>query len=278
MATTSPPWFIDDYLTQMKSASEAAGHRLLDAFDFHWYCQAQTRSGQWVSNLDGASLTDEQIQLIVQSPRSLWDHTYKENSWIANDVLGGPIYALDRIQGRIDANYPGTPMAITEYDNGGYHHIAGAIAQADNLGIFGSHGVFAATYWNMDNTAVHPDNPAAFVLAAFKMYRDFDGNKATFGDISLATTSSDTAKVAAYVSRDSAQAGRHVIVAINRSSATQDVAFNGLVATGIAYVYRLDGHADPMSPTPTLVGQVPATFPGWVITLPAYSVSTIEIR
>jgi len=31
-------------------------------------------------------------------------------------------------------------IAITEYENGGWNHIAGTIAQADNLGIFGSQG------------------------------------------------------------------------------------------------------------------------------------------
>jgi hypothetical protein len=38
-----------------------------------------------------------------------------------------------------------TPQS-TEYNNGGGEHIAG-IAQADNLGIFGAQGVFAAALW-----------------------------------------------------------------------------------------------------------------------------------
>jgi len=33
-------------------------------------------------------------------------------------------------------------IAITEYESGGFNHIAGTIAQADNLGIFGVQNLF----------------------------------------------------------------------------------------------------------------------------------------
>src|SRR5207249_9436487 len=90
-----------------------------------------------VTNMTGSFLTDAQVQAIVQSPRSLWDTTFKENYWITNSVLGGPIHILGRLQAKIDAEKPGMKIAITEYENEGMNHIAGTIAQADNLGIFG---------------------------------------------------------------------------------------------------------------------------------------------
>jgi hypothetical protein len=34
-------WFTDNFLQDMKSASDIYGHRLLDAYDFHWYSEAQ---------------------------------------------------------------------------------------------------------------------------------------------------------------------------------------------------------------------------------------------
>ena len=40
----------------------------------------------------------------MQAPRSLWDSTYKENSWIANDYLSGPIDLLGWLNQRITAN------------------------------------------------------------------------------------------------------------------------------------------------------------------------------
>jgi hypothetical protein len=253
----------------MKAASETAGRRLLDVYDIHWYSSARwPEAGAYdsVTSLTGTNLTPSQVQALVQSPRSLWDTTYNEGSWINRDFFNGPIYILPRLQEKINSNWPGTKLAITEYENGGGAHIAGAIAQADNLGVFGQMDLFAATLWPLTDN--YP-----FLRAGFKMYRDYDHNKGSFGDISIATASSATEKVAAYVSRDSAHAGRYVIVALNRSFDAQDIAFNGLHVSGQAKVYRLQG----TTPEPAYVGEVPANLANWVVTLPPLSVSTIEI-
>ena len=266
-------WFVDKYLTELRVASEAVGKRLIDVYDFHWYSSAEYDPGipyVGIGTLIGTNLTDTQIQAIVQSPRSLWDATYREDSWIfrylADQNLGAPVNILGRLQAKIDARWPGTKLAITEYENGGSEHIAGAIAQADNLGIFGSFGVFAATFW--------PTNlKYPFVVAAFKMYRDYDGQLGSFGDISIPASSSDIAKVATYVSQDSSRSNRYVIVAINRSPTAQDVNFSGLALSGVARVYRIEG----TQTTPVFVGEVPVNLATWVVTLPPLSVSTIEI-
>jgi len=257
-------WFMDQYLEAMKTASDNAGQRLLDVFDFNWYSEAYADNTRIIF-LSQPNLNATQIQEIVQSPRSLWDPTYAENSWIVS-YFGGPVRILPRLEAKVAAGFPGTRLAITEYDNGGHNHIAGAIAQADNLGIFGAHGVFAANYWPM-----WPEYP--FVQGAFKMYRDYDGNQSTFGDISLAATSTDVSKVAAYVSRDSQNPNRLVLVVINRSFTAEDVSFNGLAASGNAKVYRMETNKS----SPVFVGQVPVNLSNWVISLPALSVSTIEI-
>ena len=153
-------WFPDKYLPAIKTASTTYGKPLVDVYDFHWYSEA-TDGATRVTNLTGTTLTAAQVQAIVQSPRSLWDTTYKENSWIANDVLGGPIYILGRLQSRIATEDPGMKISITEYNNGGGQHIAGTIAEADNLGIFGAQGVFAANLWSLSNNE-------AYSLAGFR--------------------------------------------------------------------------------------------------------------
>lgn len=260
-------WFTDKYLLAMKAASQAAGRRLIDVYDVHWYVDALVPgTNTAIGSLRGPSLANAEIEAVVQNPRTLWDTTYQEDSWISRDVLAGPIAILNRLQDKIDADWPGTKLAITEYNGAGDNHIAGTLAQCDYLGIFGQKGIFAANFWPMSNS--YP-----FILAGFKMYRDFDGNLASFGDISLPAESSDTAKVAAYVSRDSANSGRFVIVALNRSLSSQDVAFSGISASGVARVYRLQG----TQTTPAFVGEVPANLSQWVITLPPLSVSTIEL-
>ena len=172
------------------------------------------------------------------------------------------------MQAKIDANWPGTKLSITEYENGGSGHIAGSIAQADNLGIFGSKGLFAANFWPASTYELTP-----FVAAAFKMYRDYDGQLGSFGDISMAAASSDTSKVATYVSQDSSHPNRYIMVAINRSTDSQDVNFAGLPVTGTVKAYRIEG----TQTTPVFVGEVPVDLASWVITLPTLSVTTIEL-
>jgi len=259
-------WFLDHYLQELKAASEADNRRLLDVFDIHWYPEA-TINGERVTTLTSATLSEEQAQTIVQSPRSLWDPTYTENSWIGQ-WYGGPILLLPRLRARIDAAWTNTDLAITEWNNGGANHIAGAIAVADNLGIFGQNGLFAANYWPLQ-----APSSATFDIAGFRMFRDYDGAQGSFGDTSLASASSDTAKVSAYVSRDSSAPTRIVIVAINRSNTSQAVGFNGLALAGHARLFRLTRASN----VPTAVGESAIDLTRWLISLPGYSVTTIEL-
>ncbi len=269
---TGANWFPDKYLPAMNSASTTYGVPLVDVYDFHWYSEA-TDGTTRVINLTGSTLTDAQVQAIVQSPRSLWDTTYKENSWISNDVLGGPIYILGRLQSRINAENPGMKIAITEYNNGGPNHIAGTIAQADNLGIFGAEGVFAASLWPLSSSQ-------SYTLAGFRAYRGFDGSTACFGDTSLETTSSDVSKVAVYASSDSTTASRYVFVAINRSTSAQVTAITGLALSGTAHLYQMTASSAAAQSTvqPVSAGQQSVNGSTLTITLPALSVTTIDVH
>jgi hypothetical protein len=264
-------WFPDKYLPAIKTASDTYGKPLVDVYDFHWYSEA-TDGTTRVVNLQGATLTSAQVQAIVQSPRSLWDPTFTENSWITNDVLGEPIKLLPRLQSKIDSEFPGTKISITEYENGGDNHIAGTIAQADNLGIFGSQGVYAATLW--------PLGTCPYILAGFRAFRGFDGTTASFGDTSLDATSSNTQKVAVYASLDSATPGRVVFVAINRSTTSLVTAITGQTLSGTASVYQMTAtSASGQVPVhPVLVGTMAATGSTLTITLPALSVTTIDVQ
>lgn len=264
-------WFPDKYLPAIKTASDAYGKPLVDVYDFHWYSEA-TDGATRVTNLTGSTLTAAQVQAIVQSPRSLWDPTFTENSWITNDVLGEPIKLLPRLQAKINAEFPGTRISITEYENGGDNHIAGTIAQADNLGVFGSQGVFAATMW--------PLGTCPYILAGFRAFRGFDGASASFGDTSLQATSSKVQNVTVYVSSDITKPGRIVFVAINRSTSPQVTAINGVSLSGTATVYQMTASsAQGQNPIhPMLVQTMPVSGSSLTITLPALSVSTIEVQ
>jgi fibronectin type 3 domain-containing protein len=265
-------WFPDKYLPAIKTASTTYGKPLVDVYDFHWYSEA-TDGTTRVTNLTGPNLTVAQVQAIVQSPRSLWDTAYKENSWISNSVLGGPIYILARLQAKIAAENAGMKIAVTEYNNGGGQHIAGTIAEADNLGIFGSLGVFAASYWPLSSNE-------PYALAAFRAYRGFDGGNADFGDISLQATSSSVQDVVLYASLDTSSPGRAVFVAINRSTSSKVTAINGQALSGTAYLYQMTAtSAQNQSPVePVAAGQMPVNGSSLTITLPALSVTTIDVH
>jgi hypothetical protein len=264
-------WFADKYMAGIKTASTSYGKPVVDVYDFHWYSEA-TDGTTRVINLTGSTLTDAQVQAIVQSPRSLWDPTFTENSWITG-VLGGPINILGRLQAKIAANNPGMKLSITEYENGGFNHIAGTIAEADNLGVFGSQGIFAANFWP-------PNGTYSYSLAGFRAYRDFDGAGSNFGDTSLQSISSAVVNVVVYASTDSTVPGRVVFVAINRSNAAKITAITGQALSGTAHLYQMTAtSASGQSVVqPVSIGSMAVSGSSLTITLPAYSVTTIDVR
>ncbi len=270
-------WFPDKYLQAIKAASATYGKPLVDVYDFHWYVEVYDATRTRILDLKGATLTDAQVQLIVQSPRNLWDPTFHDdnnsNPWIYQELGNTPINLLGRLQTKIDAENPGMKIAITEYENGGFNHIAGTIAQTDNLGIFGTQGVFAANFWP-------PNGTYSYALAGFRAYRGFDGANANFGDTSLQTTSSAVQNVVVYASTDSATPGRVVFVAINRSNAPKVTAINGQALSGMAHLYQMTGPsaAGQTVVQPVSIGTIAVSGSSLTINLPAYSVTTIDVR
>jgi hypothetical protein len=264
-------WFPDKYLPALEAASASFGKPLVDVYDFHWYPEATDGNGNRVTTLNGPTLSDAQVQAIVQSPRSLWDTSYQENSWITG-TLGGAIYILPRLQAKIAAENPGMKLAITEYNNGGAQHIAGTIAQADNLGVFGAQGLFAANLWPL--AASQP-----YLLAGFRAFRNFDGANHNFGNTSVQATSSNVGSVAVYVSTDTARPGRVVMVAINRSNSTQTTTISGQPVSGTAHSFQMTAATAATQSTvqPAASGTQAVSGSSLTLTLPSLSVTTIDI-
>ena len=270
-------WFPDKYLTALSTASASYGKPLVDVYDFHWYAEEYDANGTRSIDMTGTTLTDAQVQLIVQSPRNLCDPTFTDstnsNPWIYQELGNTPINILGRLQAKINAEFPGMKISLTEYENGGWNHIAGTIAQADNLGIFGSQGVFAANFWP-------PNGTYSYALAGFRAFRDFDGAGANFGDTSLQTSSSNVQNVVVYASMDSTTPSRYVFVAINRSTTMQVTAINGQSLSGTANLYQMTAaSAQGQNPVqPVSIGTTPVSGSSLTITLPALSVTTIEVN
>ncbi|HLZ11188.1 MAG TPA: glycoside hydrolase family 44 protein [Candidatus Acidoferrum sp.] len=277
---TGTNWFPDKYLAAIKTASVSYGKPLVDVYDFHWYPEEYDSTGTRSINLNGTTLTAAQVQLIVQSPRVLWDATFNDaangnsNPWIYQELGNAPINLLGRLQAKIDAENPGMKISITEYEGGGWNHIAGTIAEADYLGIFGEQGLFAASFWPPNGTSYD------YAMAGFRAYRGFDGATGVFGDTSLEATSSNVANVVVYASADSTTAGHYVFVAINRSSASQVTAIDGVTLSGTANLYQITAtSASGQNPIhPVLVGTQAVSGSSLKVNLPALSVTTIEVK
>ena len=115
-------WFVDYFLDQLRSASNASGARLLDVLDVHNYTEhvaggIRVNSPSTFENIDANKGR-------IQAPRSLWDSTFVENSWIGQFF---PTFLpfIPRLQSSIGTFFPGTKLSFTEYDFGGEGHISG---------------------------------------------------------------------------------------------------------------------------------------------------------
>jgi len=265
--------FLDFYLSQMKAAEAAAGRRLLDVLDVHWYAAPYPACRE--NPKDGCPVTGEAIDAAVvaarkQAPRSLWDPTYAEESWIAKYGTLGPIRLLPRLREKIAAHYPGTRLAITEYNYGAGNHISGAIAQADVLGIFGREGLFAASAWPLSK-GNH------FMNGAFEMYRNYDGANGSFGDTSIRAVTSDVVNTSVYASVDAGNTKRMVLVCINKDDADHPamIVIKHPVTFGVGRVYQLT--ADSSRGRPQRLGQTEIRDNRMVLMMPANSVSTLVL-
>jgi hypothetical protein len=254
--------FQDYYLQQMATAEKKIGKRLVDVFDVHWYPEA---TGNGVRIMGGRSNNTPPVAAArMAAPRSLWDSTYTETSWIAKTSTQGPIRLIPRLKEKIEKNYPGTKLAITEYDTGGGGDISGGIAHADMLGIFGREEVFAAALW--------PGPNISYLVAAMEMYRNFDGKNGSFGDIAVSATTSNIADSSIYASLDSTDANRMIVVAINKTDQALAVQFDlkHVAHFTQAQVYQLT----KATAAPQPAGKIPV-MDSFSYTLPALSVNTL---
>ena len=204
-------WYIDALLATLRAASDAANMRLVDALDVHWYSEAEgIRDYEPVA---WSQTTSDIAVARVQAPRSLWDRSYVEKSWITgapnryshtNALWAEPAIALiPRLQQSIDTYYPGTKLAFGEFGYGGYDHVTGGLAVADALGIFGRDGVYLVNHW---------DAISNYVESAYKLYRNVDGRRTMFGSMSVMATTSDVENSSTYAATNAGGDSLHIIL------------------------------------------------------------------
>lgn len=250
---------MDYYLQQLRAHEVATGLRVLDYFDLHYYPQ-----NPGVSLSPAGSAATQAMRL--RATRSLWDPAYVDESWIGQGMVnGGIIRFLPRMRDWVASNYPGTKLAISEYNFGGLEHINGALAQADVLGIFGREGLDLATHWDPPTSA----QPGAF---AFRMYRNYDGAGHGFGETSVQSVSSDQSQLAVYGAQRASDNALTLMV-INKTGGdiTSALSLSGFTPSGNAAVYRYSsaslGAIQHLADQPVAASGFQATYPANSITL-----------
>ena len=238
----------------------------MDVLDLHYYSEA--KGTDRVTACKDHTHTDC-IEARLQAPRSLWDATYTENSWIGQyNEKYLPILPL--VQDSNDTYYPGTKISFTEYSFGGGDHISGAIAEADTLGIFAKYGVYMASGW-----AVSADE--SYIHAAMELYTDYDGKGAKFGDTLVQTNTADIEKSSAYAAIRGTDESKLNVVLMNKSR-TEAQNANIQIKSGANYdpakVYGITSDSPEIRLLQTVTGINNNVF---TLELPALSVVQIEL-
>jgi hypothetical protein len=238
------------YLRKFAALDKQTGVRHLDYFDVHYYEQ-------------GGSTPD--------ITRSLWDPTYTDPSWINAKIaliprmkcwISGHVAGLCPNQA---GSYPGTKIALSEYNLSisGASADMNAIIQADTLGIFGREGVDLATRWAMP----YDGNQIQY---AFRIFRNYNGSHAMFGDEYIHSTSANQQQLAVYGAHRSSD-GAYTILVLNKTSSalTAPLKLTGITATSPVQTWRwTDGPITQVSGgTPVSSGAITATYPAMSMTL-----------
>jgi hypothetical protein len=217
--------YIPYLLDRLKNYQDThAGQRILDMLTLHFY-----PTGREYNFDNGNDVTQATQLLRNRSTRALWDPSYVDEYWIATQVK-----LIPRMKDWVNTYYPGTKIGLTEYNWGAENHINGATAQADLLGIFGRENLDMAIRWEVPPGGSH-------VYNAFKMYRNYDGAKSSFGDTSVLASAPNPDELAAFAAQRSASDALTVMV-INKvltGNTPTTVNLASFNASGSAEVWRL---------------------------------------
>jgi glycosyl hydrolase family 44 len=253
--------YYDWLLDQFHQYEIAHGTRILDVFTAHFYPQ----SGEFWSGDTSPAMQN----LRNRSTRSLWDPAYVDESWIGGTEVGGAkVRLIPRLKEWVTNHYPGTLTGITEYNWGDIDHINGATTQADILGIFGREGLDIGVRWEAPGTGT-------FEGSAFRIYRNYDGAGAKFGDTSVSAAGPNPDDVAVFAGQRSSDNALTVMLIAKTLTGNTPATVNlaGFANAGTVQRWQLTSASRNI----VHLSDIAIAAPSVSLTLPAQSITLLVI-
>jgi uncharacterized protein (TIGR03437 family) len=254
------------YLRKFRDHEQQTGQRLLDYFDLHFAFM-----------LSQPATDAERLRLT----RVLWNPEYvATDTYWTRDDQGQPAKPrlIPRMHDWVNQNYPGTKIAITEYDFGAHASIIGALAEADALGIFGREGLDMAAgfFWGTtfapgDIEQAKTTDPIAF---AFRMYRNYDGIGGAFGETSVQATTGDPDQLSVFAAQRSDTALTILVLNKTTGDLSSTVGISNFMPDSKAQVWRYS-----QANLNSILRQPDADVSGSSLstTFPAYSITLVVV-
>jgi hypothetical protein len=254
------PW----WLNEVAWSDQVAGTRSLDIFDIHAYPDADT----------GGLSTAQKQALATRVYRDWWDPTYlSDAAYIRNggfsiEPVDSHPFRIPRMRAIINATYPGTKFAITEWsaEFAGTSDFSTALGDADAYGILGRERVYLSSRW----VAPDPANPN---YQSLKLFRNYDGAHHGFQTISVSATHDADPNLFSSYAAVSPTGTSMTLLVLNKDPAnavTAALALNGFTPTQVT-PYALS----KASPNSIVAGATQA----WTsnMNFPAYSATLLVV-
>lgn len=253
--------FLAAYLDAFRQASEQDGRRLLDVLDVHWYPFHNAGSLFRTENpvLDSA---------LLDAPRALSEAGFREDSWVPRALhpgtgLGLPI--LPSLKHLTERWFPGTGIAVTEFNYGGAGLLAAGLAVADALGRFAEQGIAFASHWgSLDG----------WLNQAYRLYRLPDADGGRFEGRFVRAEGLPGPDMAAYAAQGQ-DALRLVLINKSMRERAVDVAFSRAARRGTAGVLGFDAQNTQATMLDSIAGDADGR---WRLVLPARSARRYAFR
>jgi len=193
------------YIQQITNNKKTTGQQVVDVIDVHFYPQEP--------NVFSNKEDPMTALLRLRSPRSLWDPTYIDETWISQ-----PIYILKRIKDWVNEISPGSfKTAVTEYNFGDDDIVTAALANVEALGIYAQENVYIANRWVVPKTGSIAED-------AYKLFLNYDGKGSNItGADFISSSTSNIELVSSFVYDNSRTKTTYVVLTNKIASGPVDV-------------------------------------------------------